>query len=68
MKPPASGEMASIRPVTGFLPKMLAELEAAGDAMRYVNSRGQIAWKATPQLRDYLMDLQLDAEADLADF
>ena len=48
--------------------EMLAELEAAGDAMRYVNSRGQIAWKATPQLRDYLMDLQLDAEADLEDF
>jgi len=47
---------------------MLIELEAAGDAMRYVNSRGQIASKATPQLRDYLMDLQLDAEADLADF
>ena len=48
--------------------EVLAELEAAGDAMRYVNSRGQIAWKATPQLCDYLMDLQLDAEADLADF
>jgi len=27
--------------------KMLAELDAAGDAMRYVNSRSQIAWKAT---------------------
>ena len=48
--------------------EVLAELEAAGDAMRYVNPRGQIAWKATPQLRHYLMDLQLDAEADLADF
>ena len=48
--------------------EMLAELEAAGYAMRFVNSRGQIAWKATPQLRDYLMDLQLDAEADLEDF
>ena len=46
----------------------LAELEATGDAMRYVNPRGRIAWKATPGLRDYLMDLQLDAEADLADF
>ena len=43
---------------------MLIELEAAGDAMRYVNPRGQIAWKATPQLRNYLSDLQLDAEAD----
>jgi len=48
--------------------EMLVKLEAAGDAMRYVNPRGQIAWKATPQLRDYLMDLQLDAEADLAKF
>ena len=45
--------------------EMLAELEATGDAMRYVNSDGQIAWKATPRLRNYLMDLQLDAEADL---
>jgi hypothetical protein len=46
----------------------LFELEAAGDAMRYVNSHDQIAWKATPSLRRYLKDLQLDAEADLADF
>ena len=48
--------------------EVLAELEAAGDAMRYVNPRGQIVWKATPQLGDYLMDLQLDAKADLEDF
>jgi len=47
---------------------MLAELEAIGDAMRYLNSDGKIAWKATPQLRDYLMDLELDSEADLEDF
>jgi len=48
--------------------KMLAELEAAGDAMRYLNSYGRIAWKATPNLRQYLKDMELDAEADLADF
>jgi hypothetical protein len=47
--------------------EMLAELEATGHAMRFVNGRGQIAWKATPRLRDYLMDLLLDAEADLED-
>jgi hypothetical protein len=47
--------------------EMLAELEAAGEAMRYVNSHGQIAWKATPNLCQYLMDLQIDAEADLED-
>ena len=44
---------------------VLANLEASGDAMRYVNSHGEIAWKATPRLRNYLMDLRLDAETDL---
>jgi hypothetical protein len=48
--------------------KMLAELEAAGQAMRYVNSHDEMAWNATTQLGNYLMDLQLDAEADLEDF
>ena len=35
--------------------------------MRYVNSNGEIAWKATPRLSDYLVDLELDAEDDLED-
>jgi len=48
--------------------EILAELEATGDAMRYVNSHGRIAWKATPNLRHYLQDLELDAKADLEDF
>jgi hypothetical protein len=48
--------------------EMLAGLEAAGDALRYADCRGQIAWKATPNLREYLRDLELDAEADLEDF
>ena len=47
---------------------MLIELEAAGDAMRYVNPRGQIAWKATPGFCQHLKDMELDAEADFADF
>ena len=34
---------------------------------RFVTGKGQIAWKVTPRLRDYLMDLQLDAKADLED-
>jgi hypothetical protein len=45
---------------------VLAELELAGNAMRYVDSEGRIAWKATPSLRDYLLDLQRDAEAEFA--
>jgi hypothetical protein len=50
-----------------FFSELLSDLEADGDAMRYLNSKGQIAWKATPSLRDHLNDLRLDAEADLAD-
>jgi hypothetical protein len=46
--------------------EMLAELEATGEAMS-LDSDGQIAWKATPQLRNHLVDLRLDAEADLED-
>jgi hypothetical protein len=49
------------------LAEILGDLESGGDAMRYVNCQGQIAWKATPDLRDYLNDLKLDAEADLED-
>ena len=45
----------------------LADLESDGDAMRYLDSKGRIRWKATPDLRDYLNDLKLDAEADLED-
>ena len=47
--------------------EMLAELEAAGDAMRFVNGSGRVAWKATPSLCQYLMDLELDAQEDLED-
>jgi hypothetical protein len=68
VKSHASGVMASTRPVTLVSAKMLAELEAAGQALRYVNSHDEMAWNATTQLGNYLMDLQLDAEADLEDF
>jgi hypothetical protein len=44
---------------------VLAKLEAAGDAMRFVDAEGRIAWKATPSLCQYLMDLRLDAGSDL---
>ena len=47
--------------------EVLSELESEGDAMRYLDARGRVCWKATPELKDYLMDLKLDAEADLED-
>jgi hypothetical protein len=48
--------------------RMLAQLEAAGNAIRFVDAEGRIAWKATPSLCQCLMDLQFDAEADLDEF
>ena len=44
--------------------KVLAELELAGDAMQFVDAKGRIAWRASPSLRAYLLDLQRDAEAE----
>jgi hypothetical protein len=61
------GRTADLKGRETLVAEVLAELEASGDAMRYINFQGQIAWKATPQLRDYLTDLRLDAEADFAD-
>lgn len=49
------------------LAELLGDLEASGDAMRFVDAKGRIAWKATPRLRDYLQDLELEAEEDLED-
>lgn len=48
----------------GAFCRVLEDLEISGDAMRYLNSKGQVAWKATPQLHDYMQDLRLDAEAE----
>ena len=68
-----ANEEAHLRRIGGFqdrnliLAEILADLESDVDAMRYLDSQGRIAWKATPDLRDYLNDLQLDAEADLED-
>jgi hypothetical protein len=39
--------------------EMLAQFEVSGDAMRFVNTNGRIAWKATPSLRQYFTDLEL---------
>jgi hypothetical protein len=47
--------------------EVLGQLEATGDAMRFVDTNGRIAWKATPNFCRYLMDLELDAREDLED-
>lgn len=50
---------------TLVLAEVLCELEAKGDAMRYLDGNGRVAWRATPKLKDYVNDLKRDAEADL---
>jgi hypothetical protein len=44
--------------------EILADLEAAGVAMRYVDPKGRVAWRTTKLLRDHLEDLRLEMEAD----
>jgi hypothetical protein len=39
-------------------------LEQAGDAMRQLNSKGQIAWKATPRMLTRLADAEQEARDD----
>jgi hypothetical protein len=50
-----------------FLATILAELEIAGVAMRYVDAKGRVAWRSTKLIRDHLEDLRLDAESDFED-
>ena len=60
----SSGEPTNFSGRDLVFAEVLADLEIDGDAMRYVDAKGRIAWKATPDLRDYLEDLRLDALAD----
>jgi len=45
--------------------EILIDLEESGDAMRYVDAKGRISWKATPRLRELIDDLQTDVELEL---
>jgi hypothetical protein len=47
--------------------EVLAQLEASGDAMRFVDAKHRIAWKASPRFRQHLNDLEVDAQGDLED-
>jgi hypothetical protein len=48
--------------------QILREFEEAGDAMRFLNVDGQVAWKATPRMLARLADAEQDARDDLADW
>jgi hypothetical protein len=47
---------------------ILREFEEAGDAMRYLNADGRVAWKATPRMLARLADAEREARNDLVDW
>ncbi len=46
---------------------ILREYEARGDAMRHLNAKGKIAWKATPSFLNKITDAERDAQDELDD-
>jgi hypothetical protein len=57
-----------VRSESELLAKILQKFEEAGDAMRYLNTMGEIAWKATPGMLNRLADAEQEARDDLADW
>jgi hypothetical protein len=51
-----------------LLAQILQQYERRGDAMRYLNGNGKIAWKASPRFLMMLADAERDARNDLAGF
>jgi hypothetical protein len=52
---------------TELVAQILRKFEEAGVAMRFLNSDGDIAWKATPGMLSRLADAEQEARDDLAD-
>jgi hypothetical protein len=49
---------------TGLIARILQKFQEAGEAMRYLNAYGQIAWKATPGMLTRLGDAEQEARDD----
>jgi hypothetical protein len=43
---------------------ILRGFEGCGDAMRSLNLRGKVVWKATPQMLERLADAEAEADAE----
>jgi hypothetical protein len=48
--------------------QILQEYERRGDAMRCLDKRGRMIWKASPRFLSMLSDAERDARDDLADW
>jgi hypothetical protein len=53
---------------TELLSQILRAFEAAGDAMRYLDVDGRVAWKATPGMLSRLADAEQEAIDDMEDW
>jgi hypothetical protein len=60
------GRIGDFRGRDSIFAEILAKFEMNGAAMRYVDAKGRIAWKATPKLCDHIHDLRVDAETEFA--
>ena len=49
----------------GLIAEILREYERSGDAMRYLNAKGNIAWKASPLMLAKLADAEREVEDDM---
>jgi hypothetical protein len=47
--------------------QILRKYEQRGDALRRLNTQGEIVWKASPRFLSLLADAERDARDDLAD-
>jgi hypothetical protein len=54
-------------PRTQLIAQILGKFEEVGEAMRYVNSQGEIAWKATTGMLSRLADAEQEAIDDMDD-
>ena len=50
-----------------LIAEILREYERSGDAMRYLNAKGNIAWKASPAMLRKLADAEREVEDDMED-
>jgi hypothetical protein len=56
------------RPRAELIAEILREYELNGDAMRYLDHTGQIAWKASPSMLQKLADAECEVKDDMGDF
>jgi hypothetical protein len=51
-----------------LIARILRDFEEAGDAMRYLNADGEIAWKAAPRMLARLADAEQEVIDDMEDW